>query len=125
MGSLALLSLAQAGAPLWGTAAAAVAAASSIGAAVIWGFGMWWLAAAVVLLGAYLRRGPLPYGLGWWAFTFPLGAYTASTLALARAWHAGALEALAAILFVVLVAFWLIVTAGTVRAVRSGGVWRR
>ena len=125
VGSLALLSLAQAGASLWGPAAPTVAAVSSIGAAVIWGFGMWWLGAAIVLLGAYLRRGPLPYGLGWWAFTFPLGAYTASTLALARAWHAGALEALAAILFAVLVAFWLVVTAGTLAAVRSGDIWRR
>jgi tellurite resistance protein TehA-like permease len=125
VGSLALLRLAQVGAPLWGDAAPAVQAVSMIGASALWGFGAWWLAAAVVLLGAYLRRGRLPYGLGWWAFTFPLGAYTASTLALARAWHAGALEALAAILFVALVAFWLVVAAGTVRAVRSGEVWRR
>ena len=125
VGSLALLSLAQGGAPLWGTAAAAVAAMSAVGAAVIWGFGTWWLAAAVVMLGAYLLRGPLPYGLGWWAFTFPLGAYTASTLALGRAWHAGALEALATILFLVLVAFWLVVTASTLAAVRSGAIWRR
>jgi C4-dicarboxylate transporter/malic acid transport protein len=125
VGSLALLRLAQVGAPLWGDAAPAVGAVSLIGASALWGFGAWWLAAAVVLLGAYLRRGRLPYGLGWWAFTFPLGAYAASTLALARAWHAGALEALAAILFVALVAFWLVVAAGTVRAVRSGEAWRR
>ena len=83
------------------------------------------LAAAAVLLSTYLRRGRLPYGLGWWAFTFPLGAYTASTLALARGWHAGLIEALAAILFAALVAFWVVVAAGTLRAVRSGDAWRR
>ena len=71
-------------------------AVSTIGAAVLWGFGVWWLAAALVLLGAYLRRGRLPYGLGWWAFTFPLGAFTASTLGLGRAWHIDVLEGLAA-----------------------------
>jgi len=125
VGSLALLGLARAGASLWGDAAPAVAAVSTIGAAVLWGFGVWWLAAALVLLGAYLRRGRLPYGLGWWAFTFPLGAFTASTLALARAWHVGLLESIGAILFVVLVAVWLVVTAGTLRAVRSGQIWRR
>ena len=125
VGGLALLRLGQAGTPVWGDAAAAVQAVSLIGASALWGFGLWWLAAAAVLLGAYLRRGRLPYGLGWWAFTFPLGAYTASTLALARAWHAGALEALAVVLFVGLVAFWVVVATGTLRAVRSGAAWRR
>jgi len=125
VGSLALLRLAQVGAAVWGDAAPAVGAVSLIGATALWGFGAWWLAAAAVLLGVYLRRGRLPYGIGWWAFTFPLGAYTASTLALARAWHAGALEAFAAILFVGLVAFWAVVALGTGRAVRSGAIWRR
>lgn len=125
VGSLALLSLARAGAPLWGNAAAVVAAASSVASAVLWGFGVWWLAAALVLLLAYLRRGPLPYGLGWWAFTFPLGAFTASTLALARAWHIGTLESLGFVLFVVLCLFWVVVTLGTLRALRSGEIWRR
>ena len=125
VGSLAVLRLAQVGAPVWGDAAPAVAAVSQIGATALWGFGAWWLAAAAVLLGAYLRRGWIPYGLGWWAFTFPIGAYTASTLALARAWHTGALEALAVILFVCLVAFWVLVAARTLGAVRSGAAWRR
>jgi len=125
VGSLALLRLAQVGAPLWGDAAPAVGAVSLIGASALWGFGAWWLAASAVLLGAYLRRGPLPYGLGWWAFTFPIGAYAASTLALARAWHSGVLEALAVILFACLVGFWLIVAGRTVGAVRSGAAWRR
>ena len=125
VGGLALLRLGQAGAPVWGDAAPAVEAVSLIGATALWGFGLWWLAASAVLLGAYLRRGRLPYGLGWWAFTFPVGAYAASTLALARGWHAGALEALATLLFVGLAAFWAIVAIGTLRALRSGAVWRR
>jgi C4-dicarboxylate transporter/malic acid transport protein len=125
VGSLVLLRLAQAGAPLWGAGAAAVGTASTLAATAIWGFGLWWLAAAALLLGGYLRRGRLPFGIGWWAFTFPLGAYTASTVALARAWESGPLETLAALLFALLVAFWLAVTVGTLRAVRSGEAWRR
>jgi C4-dicarboxylate transporter/malic acid transport protein len=125
VGSLVLLRLGQVGASVWGDAAPAVGAVSLIGASALWGFGAWWLAAAAVLLGAYLRRGRIPFGLGWWAFTFPVGAYTASTLALARAWHAGALEALAVILFVGLVASWVVVAARTLGAVRSGAVWQR
>ncbi|MDA8201439.1 MAG: hypothetical protein M0Z49_01490 [Chloroflexi bacterium] len=125
VGSLALLRLGQAGGPLWGNAAPILATASSLAATMLWGFGIWWLAAAIVLLVAYLRRGRLPYGLGWWAFTFPLGAYTASTLAIGRAWHAGWLEAFAVALFVLLVAFWLVVTSGTLAATRSGRIWER
>ena len=125
VGGLALVVLAQTAAPMWGDAAAVVTTLSLIVATALWGFGLWWLAASVVLLVAYLRRGPLPYGLGWWAFTFPLGALTASTLALARGWHAGALEAIGVILFVALLVAWVIVSGGTLGAVRSGAAWRR
>ncbi|MDA8203298.1 MAG: hypothetical protein M0Z49_11165 [Chloroflexi bacterium] len=71
-----------------------------------------------------MRRGRLPSGIGWWAFTCPLGAYTAATLALARAWGSGLLEGLAVVLFVALVGFWPVVTAGTIAA-RTGTVWSR
>jgi C4-dicarboxylate transporter/malic acid transport protein len=125
VGSLALLRIAQAGTPLWGTAAPVVGVLSSLTAAALWGFGLWWLATAILLLAAYLRRGKLPYGLGWWAFTFPLGAYTASTLALARAWHVTLLEWGAVVLFLALLGFWLAVSAGTLRAVASGEIWLR
>ncbi len=98
---------------------------STLAATALWGFGLWWLAAAVLLLGGYLRRGRLPFGIGWWAFTFPLGAYTASTLALARGWGSGLLEGMAVVLFIALVVFWLVVTAGTLRALRAGTAWAR
>ena len=91
----------------------------------IWGFGLWWLAIAVTLLVRYLRAGPLPFHLGWWAFTFPLGAYTVATVTLARIWQVPALEALAGMLYLALVAFWAVVSVRTVRAVRTGAIWRR
>lgn len=122
---LGLLRLAQVGAPLWGSTGAAVSAVSAVGAAMLWGFGLWWLAAAVLLLAGYLRAGRLPYSVGWWAFTFPLGAYAAATLALARAWQSSFLEGFASALFVLLVVFWVVVTVGTLRAVRSGEAWAR
>jgi C4-dicarboxylate transporter/malic acid transport protein len=125
VGALVLLRIAQAGSSVWGGSAPVVATLSTVTATALWGFGLWWLAAAAMLLGGYLRRGGLPFGIGWWAFTFPLGAYTASTLALARAWDSGPLEAAAMVLFVALVVFWLLVTFGTVRALRSGAAWVR
>lgn len=124
-GSLALLTLAKAGAHLFGPAAPAVNVFTLLAASALWGFGLWALTAAALMLVRYLREGPLPYGLGWWGFTFPIGAYTVATLSIARAWQSGWLEGFAVVLFVALAAFWAIVTARTLWAVFTGEVWQR
>ncbi|EEP83011.1 predicted protein [Uncinocarpus reesii 1704] len=41
-------------------------------ALVMWGFGLVWLWFAA----ASFARGPFPFNLGWWAFTFPIGVFT-------------------------------------------------
>ena len=126
VGSLALVRLAPFTATVWNpTVVGVIVAASALVAAVLWGFGLWWLATAILLLGRYRRTGPLPYGVGWWAFTFPLGAYTVATLALATSWDVAELNVLGALLFALLVGFWLVVTANTVWHIRTGHVWRR
>lgn len=61
----------------------------------------------------------------WWAFTFPLGAYTASTLALGRAWNSSLLASFTVLLFVSLCNPWIVVTFGTLCAIHSGEIWRR
>jgi tellurite resistance protein TehA-like permease len=91
----------------------------------LWGLGIWWLAIATMLLIRDLRRGSLPYGVGLWAFTFPLGAYTVATIQLARAWHTTTLEWAGAALFLSLLAFWLLVTTRTLHAIANGDAWQR
>ncbi len=119
VGALALLKMSAVGAPLFGPAAPSVALISKIAATTLWGFGAWWLLAAIALLVHYLRTGPLPYGVGWWGFTFPLGAFTVSTLALASAWTISAVEWVGAALFILLCLFWLVVVVGTVVTLAS------
>lgn len=114
VGSIALVQMAQAGQHLFGAAAPSVQMLSLLGATALWGFGIWAFALASLLLIHYLWRGPIPFGAGWWAFTFPLGAFTVDTLVLARAWNLGSLELTGAALFLLLVAFWAVVTGGTV-----------
>ena len=46
-------------------------------ALIIWGFGLLWFCFALV---AIYRSRPLPFNMGWWGFTFPLGVYSACTL---------------------------------------------
>jgi len=125
VGVLALLALAHAGAPVFGSSASTVTLISQLAATGLWGFGIWWLAAAIALLVRYLRTGTLPYSLGWWAFTFPLGAFTVATLTLARLWDTSLIEWFAVLLYAGLVIFWVVVSAGTIRGLRSGLVWRR
>lgn len=124
VGALAAMNMAVAGTPMFGTSSATLELVSRLIATALWGFGAWWLIAAVVLLIYYLRRGPFPYGIGWWGFTFPLGAYSVATLTLARSWGLSGLEDAGAALFVLLVIFWLIVVAGTLLALKSGEIWR-
>ena len=125
VGVLALLSLAHAGAPIFKGAAATVAQISLIGATGIWGFGLWWLGTSIALLVRYLRAGKLPYSLGWWAFTFPLGAYTVATLTLARAWNITIIEWFGGLLYMGLVVFWVVVAVVTMKALRNGQAWMR
>jgi C4-dicarboxylate transporter/malic acid transport protein len=90
-----------------------------IGGAMLWGYGLWWLALAVLMTARYMRQG-MPFNLGWWGFTFPLGVYAVGTLALARATHLDFLFAIGGILIVCLVGFWLVVASRTLHGAWHG-----
>jgi len=125
VGAAALIDLAH-GAPLaLGAKAAAIGPLSLIGAGALWGFGAWSLLVALALLGRYLSRGRVPYGLGWWGFTFPLGALTLATSSLAAAWSLPILGDIALGLLTLLVVMWLVVTAATLLSVLHGNAWGR
>ena len=67
----------------------------------------------------YLREG-LPFNIGWWGFTFPLGVYAVATLALGRQTHLELFIAIGCVLVVMLTGFWCVV------AIRTGvGAWNR
>jgi tellurite resistance protein TehA-like permease len=117
------LALARAGQDIFGVAAPAVTVLSQLFGTAMWGFGLWWLAIAVTLLVRYLHAGPLPFHLGWWAFTFPLGAYTVATMTDPEL--SPVLEGVAVLLYLMLVGFWAVVAARTVTATRTGRIWQR
>lgn len=121
--ALVPLVLAKAGAGLWPDLAPTVTLLTRLASTTVWGFGLWWLALAVVLLVRYLRKGGVPFHLGWWAFVFPLGAYTAATTTLARSWQSPVLEATALVLYLGLLTAWVIVGIRTAAGLRSGRIW--
>ena len=89
-----------------------------IGGLMFWGYGVWWLGLAMLKTVRYLREG-LPFNLGWWGFTFPLGVYTLATLALARITQLEVFAVIGGVLALCLAALWVMVAVRTVR-----GAWR-
>jgi C4-dicarboxylate transporter/malic acid transport protein len=89
-----------------------------IGGTILWGYGMWWLMLAVIVTVRYLREG-LPFNIGWWGFTFPLGVFSLATVNLANQTQLGFLRAFGAVLVVMLAVFWCVVSLRT-----ALGAWR-
>ena len=50
----------------------------AIGGAMLWGYGVWWLLMALLTTTRYRRDG-MPFNLGWWGFTFPIGVFAVAT----------------------------------------------
>ena len=84
----------------------------------LWGFGLWWMLMALLITVRYLRDG-IPFNLGWWGFTFPLGVYSLATLKLASTLNLGFFSVVGCVLVALLAVMWLIVSKRTVQ-----GAWR-
>ncbi len=102
-----------------GAVAQGVAGASLLAAILLWGYGIWWLATAVLITLRVARNG-LPFNMGWWGFTFPLGVYAVATLRLSAILPIPAIAHAGAALVAMLACVWLIVSVRTLR-----GAWDR
>ncbi|AEJ61447.1 C4-dicarboxylate transporter/malic acid transport protein [Spirochaeta thermophila DSM 6578] len=89
-------------------------------AVLLWGFGVVWYIVSLVLTfrKAFFER--IPYTMGWWAFTFPLGAYTLATRMLFLLTQIELLRAFSLLLLVNLVVFWIITAYRTTKFVLGG-----
>ena len=85
----------------------------------LWGFGLWWMLIAVLITLRYLRAG-IPFNLGWWGFTFPLGVYALATLKLASLLQLGFFSVFGSVLVAALALMWLIVAKRTVQGAYKG-----
>ncbi|WP_298285135.1 TDT family transporter [Acidocella sp.] len=116
-GALALLLLGHAAAgvfPHTGLAAAATVAqgAGIIGGLIIWAYGAWWLLLALAMTLTHVPRG-LPFNMGWWGFTFPLGVFILATHALAAQTGLGVFADAANGLTILFVGLWAMVAVLT------------
>ena len=85
----------------------------------LWGFGLWWMLMAVLITRRYLRAG-IPFNLGWWGFTFPLGVYALATLKLATTLNLTFFSIFGSVLVLALAIMWLIVAKRTVQGAYKG-----
>lgn len=96
--------------------------AGLLGGLLLWGLGLWWLGAALLFTRRYLYQ-PLPFNMGWWGFTFPLGVYTAATLALGRLTQFFPFVLFGSVLAIALALVWLVVARHTVRGIWHGNLF--
>ncbi|ASJ00804.1 TDT family transporter [Thermococcus gorgonarius] len=82
---------------------------------VFWGFGVWWLAMAVIMTLHYIRRLSLPYSLAWWAFIFPLGAYVSATHNVGTTFGIGVIDSFGFALYWLLLTLWLLTGVKTLK----------
>jgi C4-dicarboxylate transporter/malic acid transport protein len=90
-----------------------------VGGTALWGYGLWWMGMAVLTTARYIRDG-MPFNLGWWAFTFPLGVFAVASLTLARQTHLAFLTVFGGTLVACLALVWVVVAARTLH-----GAWHR
>jgi C4-dicarboxylate transporter/malic acid transport protein len=126
-GALALLVLGEAAPAVLGHNGMAAYAdvfrgASLLAGLLLWGYGLWWLMMAALITVRQLRVG-LPFNLGWWGYTFPLGVFTLATLKLARLLPIPALTAAGQSLIAMLAVVWTIVAIRTIRGAWSGALF--
>lgn len=117
--ALDVLLLTNAASRLGLVAEGAVTVAGFVGAA-LWGFGFWWMVAALLVLRSGYDR--LPFALSSWGFTFPLGAWSAAGVVIGSAIDSSLLLWAGVTAGVVLVVIWVIFAAKTIRGVATGDI---
>jgi tellurite resistance protein TehA-like permease len=80
----------------------------------VWGFAAYWLVMAIALT-LRTARTKLPFALGWWAFTFPVGVLTAGTYSLATLTASPFFRTAGLILLTLLALLWTLVAVATTR----------
>ncbi|MFW0758431.1 TDT family transporter [Pseudomonas sp. H11T01] len=85
----------------------------------LWGLGLWWMLIAVLITLRYMRAG-IPFNLGWWGFTFPLGVYSLATLKLASTLNLTFFSVFGSVLVLALAIMWMIVSKRTVQGAYRG-----
>ena len=86
---------------------------------ILLGFGLWWLGIAVLTTLHHAKQ-DLPFNLGWWGLTFPLGVYTLAILTLAHQLNLAFLYAVGYAFAAILMLLWSLVATKTAQGFYQG-----
>lgn len=89
---------------------------------LFWGLGLWWMLLALFITLRYIKEG-IPFNLGWWGFTFPLGVYALVTLKLGATLHMQFFAWFGTGLVLLLVLLWLLVASKTLAGAYRGNLF--
>lgn len=89
---------------------------------ILMGFGLWWLGIAVLTTLKHAKTA-LPFNLGWWGLTFPLGVFTLAVLNLAQQLHVSFIQSIGYALAVILIMLWLVVVTKTAEGFYRGSLF--
>lgn len=93
-----------------------------IAGVLFWGLGVWWMVLALLITGRYFKAG-IPFNLGWWGFTFPLGVYAVTTLKLGVMLRLAFFDVVGVALVLMLAVMWAIVAAKTLVGAYRGNLF--
>lgn len=89
---------------------------------ILLGFGLWWLGIAVLTTLHHAKQ-DLPFNLGWWGLTFPLGVYTLAILTLAQQLNLAFLYAVGYAFATILMLLWSLVATKTAHGFYQGSLF--
>ncbi|KAI8994984.1 voltage-dependent anion channel [Pilobolus umbonatus] len=93
-----------------------------ITALILWGYGLWYLVVAIFSVGITVKN-KIPFNMGWWGLTFPLGVFASATLSIGQILGWPFFLVLASILICCLVVIWIAVVTKTLLGAFSGDIF--
>ena len=86
---------------------------------ILLGFGIWWFAIAILTTLKHVAT-DLPFNLGWWGLTFPLGVFTLAVLNLGHQIHVNFIVDAGLAFAAILMLLWVMVMAKTIKGMYQG-----
>ncbi len=87
---------------------------------LFWSFGIWWVIMALGMTIYYFQKVRVPYGVSWWGYTFPLGAYVTASYTVGDIMELSFAKDTGFILYWLLLFFWFTTFINTLLNVFRG-----